>query len=153
SQRVGPAVFFELGVGAAAGEQAAVGEVGALVGFDAGDLRRVVRPGRLLPVAPHLPAVGHVVGDFDIHDAGAFPEPTPPRGRVQAPEVLAPHGAEVVGDVVVDLARQARAGDADRAARLDEVGQVVQVQVVGAVVRVRIDAGDGVEEFTGEREG
>ena len=37
-----------------------------------------------MPVQPALPAVGHAVGQFDLHDARAFPMPAPPRGRMEA---------------------------------------------------------------------
>ncbi len=82
---VGPDVLFELGIRAAAGDDAVVSEIPASVGLDGFDLDRVVRPPGAMPESPKFPAVGQVVGDFDIDQLGPLPMVAPPIGAVQAP--------------------------------------------------------------------
>src|SRR4051794_15349601 len=76
----------------------------------------------------------------------------PPLGRMQAPMTRFPPLAQVVGNRNVELTGQSGAGDADGAAGSYEASEVHQIQIVGAEVHERVDAHDGVEEPSGERQ-
>ena len=105
-----------------------------------------------MPVQPDLPAIRHGVGQFNVHDACPFPVPAPPSRRMQAPEILGPPLAKMIGNRTFDFLHQSGPGNSHRAARLHKLSEVVQVQVVRPVVREGIDAHDGVEELRGERQ-
>ena len=78
--------------------KANVAEVAATIRFERFDFRFIARGHHLVPVQPELPAIGHGVGEFDLHDAGPFPMPSPPGRRMQTPEVLGPPFAQVAGN-------------------------------------------------------
>ncbi len=136
----GHEAVLELDPVPATAHEADIPEVAPAVCFERPDLHLVVRGDGAMPVQPELPAIGHDVGQLDVHDARPLPVPAPPRGGMQAPEVGRPERAEVIGDRAVELAHQTGAGDAHLSARLHEPGEVAQVQVIRPVVDIRINA-------------
>ena len=118
----------------AATHEANVAEVVATIGLERLDFRVIVRGDHPVPVQPELPAIGHGVGHLDVHDARPFPVPPPPGRRMQAPEILGPPLAKMLGNGTVDFLHQPGPGNSDLAARLHKPGEVVQVQVVRPVV-------------------
>src|SRR5437667_3343921 len=87
----------------AATHEADVAEVAAAILLERVDLRFIVRRDRPVPVQPELPAIRHGVGHVDLNDAGPFPMPAPPCRRVQAPEILGPPLAKMIGNGPFDL--------------------------------------------------
>jgi isovaleryl-CoA dehydrogenase len=148
--RVGPAIVFELCLAVAATNEANVAEILSTIGFKRLNFRCVARGDRVHPVKPDVPAIRHGVSQRDVHDAGAFPVPSPPCCRMEAPEVLGPPRAQMIGNRAFDFLNQSGPGNRHRAARLHEFGEVVQVQVVRPEVGERINAHDSVEEVRGE---
>src|SRR3984893_8042791 len=118
----GQDLVWQYCVGAAATYEANIAEVLAAVGFQRFDLGFVVRGDQSVPVQPQLPAVGHDIGRFNVHDAGAFPVAAPPGCRMEAPEVLRPPVVEMFRDSAGDLLREPGTGDADRSAGPYESG-------------------------------
>ena len=150
AHRVGPAVVFQLRLALTPTHEANVAQIPAHIDFQHLDFQSIVRNGRLVPVKPDLPAVGHRVGQFNVHDACAFPVAAPPRCRMETPEVLGPPLLKMIGNRTFDLLHQSGSGNSHKAAGPHEMGEVVQIQVVGPEVRERINAHDGVEEVPGE---
>src|ERR1700733_6057708 len=58
--------------------KANVAKVLALISLKRLDFKMVVGSYAPVPAQPKLPAVGHSVGHFDLHDAGTIPVPAPP---------------------------------------------------------------------------
>ena len=71
---------------------------------------------------------------------------------MQAPEILGPPLAKMVGKRTFDFPHQPGTRNSHLAARLHEPSEVVQVQVVRPVVEEGVNAHDGVEEVRGERQ-
>ena len=77
---------------------------------------------------------------------------SPPRSRVQCPEVLGPEGSKVIRNSPVEFAGQSGSRDSDGAANLHELREVVEIQIVRPEVGEGINTDNGVEEARGEGE-
>jgi hypothetical protein len=114
-------------------------EMATTVSLQRCDFRLVAGGNDVVPRQPMLPAVGPGISPLDFHDAGPFPVPAPPRRGMQAPEILSPPLAHVIGRSPSDFLHEPGARNGEQAARLHKPGDVVQVQVVRAEVREGID--------------
>src|SRR5438552_18740820 len=89
--------FFEIRLGPPATHEPNVAEVVATISFQRLDFRFIARGYRPVPVQPKLPAIGHGVGQINVHDASPFPVPAPPARRMQAPDIRGPPLAKMIG--------------------------------------------------------
>jgi hypothetical protein len=80
---------------------------------------------RFVPVQPKLPAIGHGVGQLNVHDAGPFPVPAPPSRRMQAPEILGPPLVQMLGNGTFDFPHQSGTSNSHRASWLHKPREVV----------------------------
>src|SRR4030095_16050832 len=85
-------------------------------------------------------------------DACTSPVPAPPARRMQAPDVLSPPLAKMLGNEALDFMHQPGTRNSHRPIRFNKPSQVVQVQIVRPVIEEGIDAHDSVEELRGERQ-
>ena len=129
-----------------------VAQVLAPVRFERADFYLVVRTHGLLPLQPKLPTSGHRVAYSKIKNGGLFPVPAPPFGRMEAPRVVGPPVAVVLGKASFDFLHETGAKDCDLSSHLHKAREIAQVQVISTVVGEGINADCGVKEFRAKRE-
>ena len=111
-------VICQLYTVVAAADEANVAQVSASISLKRLDFRLVLRSYHLVPVQPKLPAIGHCVAHLHVHDACSLPVLAPPIRRMQAPEILGPPVAKMLGRSSLDFFHQPGTSNSHLAARL-----------------------------------
>jgi hypothetical protein len=114
-----------------AAHEANVAEVSTFISLKYLDFRAVIRSYQLVPSQPKLPAIGHSIAYLYFHDVRPFPVPAPPIRRMQAPEILGPPFAKMLGRGSLDFPGEPGTSNSHPAARLHKSRDIIQVQIIG----------------------
>lgn len=127
-------------------DSANVTEVPPGIAFESANLGEIFRCHHVLPLKPELPAVGHGVRQFDVHDSHFLPVRTPPRCGMQAVHDRLPPSGKSLGNRPFDLAHQPRSSNGNLAVRFNKPREVAQIKIVSPEIGERVYRNNGIKK-------